>query len=178
MNKRLILGLAGAAIALLGLTACANGGGAAPATTSSSTSQGGLYGGSSPSATAAPSAPAAGATATSLSTKDTSLGAIVVDGTGMTVYVFDKDTQGATSSSCTGECAAKWPAVHGDASATLDGVQGRLGSITGVDGQPQLTLNGWPLYSFAGDQAAGDVNGQGVGGVWWVLSPSGTAIGK
>jgi hypothetical protein len=48
-----------------------------------------------------------------------------------------------------------------------------LGSITGTDGQKQLTLNGWPLYTYAQDSKAGDTNGQGVGGIWWAVTPAG-----
>jgi predicted lipoprotein with Yx(FWY)xxD motif len=109
-----------------------------------------------------------------LMTADSSLGEIVVDGEGMTVYMFDNDTQGATSSACSGECASNWPAVTTDsAELEVEGVTGEVGTITGVDGETQLTLNGWPLYYFAGDSAAGDVNGQGVNDVWWVLTAAG-----
>ena len=105
---------------------------------------------------------------------DSELGEIVVDAEGMTVYMFDNDTQGADESTCEGQCATNWPAVttEGDPVAG-DGVTGELGTITGVDGSTQVTLNGWPLYYFAGDAAAGDVAGQGVNDVWWVLSPDG-----
>lgn len=124
-------------------------------------------------------APAAADGASALNTSSTAAGTIVVDGNGMAVYQFDTDTQGGTSSTCEGACASNWPAVPGGAAApTVDGVTGALGTITGVDGNPQLTLNGWPLYYYAGDQAAGDINGQGVGGVWWVLTPAGDPITK
>lgn len=122
---------------------------------------------------------------TSLSTTETDLGTIVVDADGMVVYQFDSDTQGGDASTCTGECAANWPAVPGSAdAAALDGaygggasdIEGVVGSITGIDGEPHLTLNGWPLYYFAGDSAAGDTNGQGVNDVWWVLTPAGEPI--
>ena len=98
-------------------------------------------------------------TSASLMVADSSLGEIVVDGEGMTVYMFDNDTQGADASTCEGECADNWPAVT-------------------VDGGMQVTLNGWPLYYFAGDMAAGDVNGQGVNDVWWVLSPDGERMAE
>lgn len=113
-----------------------------------------------------------------LTTADSDLGEIVVDGEGMTVYVFDSDTQGGDSSSCEGACATNWPAVTTDSDApVVEGVTGEIGTITGVDGATQVTLDGWPLYYFAGDSAAGDVNGQGVNGVWWVVSPAGEKIG-
>ena len=124
-------------------------------------------------------AQAAGATgsATTLMTAKSTLGTIVVDGTGKTLYQYDKDTQGAGKSTCTGGCATSWPAVPGgDAAPMLTGVTGTVTTITGTDGAPQLALNGWPLYYFAGDKAAGDTKGQGVGGIWWVLSPAGERI--
>ena len=95
----------------------------------------------------------------------------------MTVYQFDNDMQGGTSSSCSGQCATLWPAVPGGTQPPqLDGVTGTVGTITGTDGQPQLTLNGWPLYYYQGDTAAGDTKGQGVGGIWWVLTPAGERV--
>ncbi len=172
------LGVAVTAAALLALAACSSsgaqsGGDGSPAATTAATAAagGGPYGDEPGSATAA-----TGAVAT-LTTADTSLGTIVVDGDGMTVYQFDKDTQGSGSSTCSGQCATQWPEVHGDAqSVQADGVTGTLGTITGTDGQPQLTLNGWPLYYYQGDAAAGDTKGQGVGGIWWVLTPAGERI--
>ena len=52
-----------------------------------------------------------------------------------------------------------------------------VGTITRDDGTVQGTYNGWPLYYFSGDSAPGDVNGQGLNDVWWVIDASGTAIG-
>ena len=124
--------------------------------------------------TAEESTPAPDAADALLRTADSSLGEIVVDGEGMTVYMFDNDTQGSASSSCSGQCAANWPALTTDSeSPTVEGVTGEVGTITGIDGALQVTLNGWPLYYFAGDAAAGDDNGQGVNEVWWVLTPAG-----
>lgn len=105
---------------------------------------------------------------------ETSLGEVVVDGEGLTVYMFDKDTQGADTSACAGPCVDSWPAVTTENEApSVEGVTGEVGTITAADGSKQVTLNGWPLYYFVGDEAAGDVNGQGVNGVWWVLTPDG-----
>jgi predicted lipoprotein with Yx(FWY)xxD motif len=120
---------------------------------------------------------AAGATA--LATASTSLGTIVVDGRGMTAYVFDKDTRGASSSACTGACATAWPAIESSSpTPSVQGVTGTVGTITGIDGKPQVTLDGRPLYTYALDTKAGDTTGQGYGGVWWVVSPDGKEIGK
>lgn len=116
-----------------------------------------------------------GAGTADLGTSDTSLGTVVVDGRGMTVYFFDSDTPGSGASTCTDACAAAWPAVETDSdSPTVEGVTGEVGVITGVDGAHQVTLDGRPLYTYAQDMAPGDVNGQGVGGVWWVVAPDGS----
>jgi predicted lipoprotein with Yx(FWY)xxD motif len=112
-----------------------------------------------------------------LATADSSLGEIVVDGKGMTVYVFDKDTKGSGQSACSGDCLVKWPAVVAESdSPAVDGVTGEVGTITRDDGTKQVTLGGMPLYLFAGDAKAGDVTGQGVGGVWWVVSADGAKV--
>jgi predicted lipoprotein with Yx(FWY)xxD motif len=112
-----------------------------------------------------------------LATADSDLGTVVVDADGRTVYVFDKDTAGSGKSVCSGDCLAKWPAVTADSeSPAVDGVTGDVGTITRDDGSTQVTLNGMPLYLFAGDSQAGDVTGQAVGGVWWVVAPDGEKI--
>lgn len=113
-----------------------------------------------------------------LTTTDSDLGEIVVDADGRTVYAFDNDTQGGDSSSCEGECATNWPAVTTDSDdpPVAEGIEGEVGTIEGIEGETQVTLNGWPLYYFAGDEAPGDTNGQGVNDVWWVLTPAGEKI--
>ena len=115
--------------------------------------------------------------ADTLATAETDLGTIVVDGKGMTVYYYDKDTKGAGSSACEGECAAAWPAVHAaSADPEVAGVTGEVGTITGVDGELQVTVDGRPVYTYAADTGPGDVTGQGVNGVWHVVAPDGTEI--
>lgn len=126
-----------------------------------------------PSEPAETSEPAAAAGAT-VEVSETDLGSILVDGEGMTLYVFDNDTD--QTSACTGDCAANWPPLTDDVSAG-DGVDESLLDITERDdGTAQVTYDGQPLYYFAGDQAAGDTNGQGVGGIWWVVGPDGQRI--
>jgi predicted lipoprotein with Yx(FWY)xxD motif len=101
----------------------------------------------------------------------------VVDGKGMTVYVSDKDTKGSGQSACSGDCLVKWPAVVAESdSPAVDGVTGEVGTITRDDGTKQVTLGGMPLYLSAGDAKAGDMTGQGVGGVWWVVSADGAKV--
>ncbi len=92
---------------------------------------------------------------------------------GKTLYVFKKDTTPGTSA-CTGNCATNWPPFTVTASDTVkheDGVTGTLATITRPDGTMQVTYNGAPLYYFAADKAAGDTNGQGVGGIWFIAAP-------
>ncbi|WP_051452103.1 COG4315 family predicted lipoprotein [Actinospica robiniae] len=105
-----------------------------------------------------------------------SLGQIVTNGQGMTVYRYDLDTANSGKSSCSGSCATAWPpvTVSGSGTPTVTGVsQSLVGEITRSDGTKQLTLDGWPLYTYAGDTGAGAVSGQGVGGIWWAVTPSG-----
>jgi predicted lipoprotein with Yx(FWY)xxD motif len=150
MKKRLVLTLAAVALSALALTGCA------------STGSGG-------------SAPAASGNA--LSTGSTKLGTIVVDGKGDTVYLYTKDTANSGKSTCTGQCASMWPAVTTTStSPTVKGVTGTVGTIKRSDGAMQVTLNGWPLYTFASDSAPGDTAGQKVQGTWFVVSPSGSKI--
>jgi predicted lipoprotein with Yx(FWY)xxD motif len=112
-----------------------------------------------------------------LKTADSDLGEIVVDADGRTVYVFDKDTAGDGKSVCSGDCLAKWPAVTADSDdPAVDGVTGEVGTITRDDGSTQVTLGGMPLYLYAGDSQAGDVTGQAVGGIWWVVGADGAKI--
>ncbi len=117
----------------------------------------------------------AAAEGASLATAETDLGTILVDGQGNTLYLFTSDTQGGPST-CTGGCAAAWPALAGSVTAG-DGVdEALIGTVAGDDGTEQATYDGWPLYYYAQDTGPGDTTGQGVGGVWWVVAPDGTAI--
>lgn len=144
-------------------------------TTASNASGGYGYGHSSGSGStmAAASGPA------TIAVKSSSLGQILVDGKGMTLYLFEKDT--GTTSMCTGSCAQFWPPVttKGAAKAGSGIMASKLGTTMRSDGTTQVTYNGHPLYYYAGDQKAGDVNGQGqnaFGALWYVLSPAGNAI--
>lgn len=94
------------------------------------------------------------------------------------MYMFTKDAQGATSSACTGACLAAWPLVVATGTPKLTGVSAAVGSIATVDGRTQVTLNGWPLYYYAKDTKAGDVTGQNVNQVWFVVDKSGTPVKK
>ncbi|MHA7222907.1 COG4315 family predicted lipoprotein [Arthrobacter sp. RHLT1-20] len=168
MKKHLSIGLSAFAVAAL-LSGCAGGSGtsttSAPATTS-------------PSA-AASSAPASSpaAAAAELKVASSKLGQIVVDGKGMSVYYYTKDVKDSGTSTCTGGCLTAWPpVVTTSATPTVDGVTGKVGTITTPDGKMQLTINGLPVYYFAKDKAAGDILGQGVNSVWYLVAPSGEMI--
>lgn len=120
-----------------------------------------------------------GGTGAVLSTDSTPLGTIVVDAKGMTVYLFAIDSPG--HSACSGACLQYWPLVPAPATlpAHLPGITGTLGVLDRPDGAKQLTLNGWPLYTYAGDTAPGTTAGEGLnlsGGLWWAVSPSGSAV--
>jgi predicted lipoprotein with Yx(FWY)xxD motif len=112
-----------------------------------------------------------------LAIADSPLGAHLVDGDGLTLYLFDNDEPGV--SNCTDDCLASWPPLTVTSEPTPgDGVDGGLvGTIEREDdGSTQVTYDGMPLYYWAGDAAPGDVNGQGVNDVWWVVAPDGSAI--
>jgi predicted lipoprotein with Yx(FWY)xxD motif len=115
----------------------------------------------------------AGAT---LSPQSTSLGTILANDKGRTVYVFAND-KGSTST-CNGACAADWPPVLAPSTlpGSLPGVTGALGTTKRSDGRQQLTVAGHPVYTFSGDSSAGETNGQGItlnGGLWTAVLPSG-----
>ena len=101
-----------------------------------------------------------------------------MDGQGRAVYRFAADTKG--HSNCTGACQQYWPAVtSSDMPTAASSVTAGLGVITRSDGTKQLTVNGWPVYRFAGDSSPGVASGQGsneFGGLWWVASTSGAEI--
>ena len=117
------------------------------------------------------------ATSDALSTGSTSLGAVVFNGMGHTVYLFTNDTPNSGTSTCTGQCAATWHAVTTTSpTPAVKGVTGTVATIKLADGTLQVTLNGWPLYTYANDSAIGDVSGQKVKGTWFAVSPAGNKI--
>ncbi|WP_318200071.1 SCO0930 family lipoprotein [Streptomyces sp. SCL15-4] len=102
------------------------------------------------------------------------LGEVLTDGSGLTLYRFDKDTADPPKTNCAGDCATTWPPVPADDATAGAGVdKALLGEVTRADGSKQLTIGGWPAYRYAKDVNAGDVNGQGVGGTWFALAPTG-----
>jgi predicted lipoprotein with Yx(FWY)xxD motif len=103
---------------------------------------------------------------------------MLVDGRGMTLYVYAPDKK--NKSECYGECAEYWPpmtvAAGMKVSATMPGIKGTFGVTTRSNGRHQLTYDGAPLYTFVKDKKPGDMAGQGLdvaGGYWWVVVVSG-----
>lgn len=106
---------------------------------------------------------------------DSPEGEILVDQEGFSLYLFVPDDQG--ESTCYDDCEANWPPLTGEVEAGEGVDAALLGTTERTDGTTQATYDGWPLYYFANDAAAGDVNGQGVNDVWFLVSPSGEGIG-
>ena len=138
-------------------------------------------GSSSPSAGTSPAAsPTPVATGTTIAVAtNAKYGQILVDGKGMTLYLFVADT--GSTSTCYTNCATIWPPVltTGAPQAGTGAQASLLGTTTRTDGTVEVTCAGHPLYYFVKDKQPGDTTGQGVngfGGLWWVMSPGGTAI--
>jgi predicted lipoprotein with Yx(FWY)xxD motif len=119
------------------------------------------------------------ATGTRIDLARTSLGRVLVDSKGITLYDFVKDKGGM--SACYGACAALWPPVltKGKPIAGPGVRQALLGTTKRSDGKLEVTYGGHPLYYFVTDRKPGQTTGQGVdqfGGPWWVISAAGKEI--
>ena len=110
--------------------------------------------------------------------KNTTLGSIVVNAKGMTLYHMTSEKGGKIA--CTGGCAMTWPPLLVSGKAKPVGGAGiataKLGTVTRPDGKVQVTYAGSPLYLYSGDSAAGDANGEAVGGLWFALGKSGAIV--
>lgn len=93
-------------------------------------------------------------------------GGILVDGKGMTLYTFDKDTRHSGKSACNGECIAAWPALTADAHAKPEG---KFSVITRDDGSHQWAYDGWPLYTWQGDKKPGERTGDNFLKIWHIV---------
>jgi predicted lipoprotein with Yx(FWY)xxD motif len=117
--------------------------------------------------------------ATTVMVRSGPLGSYLTDGTGRTLYFFANDK--TSKSTCYGACATYWPALTttGTAQAGTGVEAAKLGTSMRTDGSTQVTYNGLPLYYYLPDTAPGQMTGQGLnnsGGLWWIVSPAGTAI--
>jgi predicted lipoprotein with Yx(FWY)xxD motif len=138
------------------------------------TSGGGSYGGGS--STPPAKTPNTGGTSTSViqTTTVTIKGqsqTVLTNSKGLTLYYLTRDT--ATQSTCSGQCAQNWPPLFfsgSGAPTSSANLSGKLSVLQDVNGS-QVEYNGHLLYAFAGDKAAGQTNGQGLFGKWFVATP-------
>jgi predicted lipoprotein with Yx(FWY)xxD motif len=153
------------------VAACSNGGGAATTAPSAAPSA---------SASEAPSASASASAAAGAEIKlaDSSLGQIIVDGAGKTLYMFTPDEGGTPT--CYDDCAAAWPPLLADDAASVTAGTGleasKITVVDRTDGGKQVKYGEYPLYYFANDAAAGDTNGQGLNEKWYVVGADGEPI--
>ena len=108
-----------------------------------------------------------------------SLGKVLVDSGGRTLYLFEKDSGG--KSACSAACAAAWPPLraNGKPVAGTGVTPSKLGTTARSDGDPQVTYNGHPLYRYAGDTQPGETSGQGLsafGAAWFAVSGAGNVV--
>jgi predicted lipoprotein with Yx(FWY)xxD motif len=148
--------LTAAAVLSMAMAACSNSSTSSPAGGGSSSS-------------------ASGDVAVEVTSNDT-FGSILTDAQGMSLYIFDNDT--TSQSTCNAGCAPTWPALTVTGQPTGgDGVDASLlGTTERDDGTTQVTYDGHPVYRYSGDAAAGDTNGEGIGGIWHLVSDKGTAV--
>lgn len=149
--------LAVGAVGALALTACSSsksGGSTAPLASAGSPST---------STASTPSSSAANAAVT-VSIAKTSKGNTLVGPNGRSLYTYAPDT--ATASNCSGGCASTWPPLVGTAQPGAGLEASEFGTVTRSDGSTQITYDKHPLYYYSQDSAAGDINGDGIEGVW------------
>ncbi|MQS14803.1 hypothetical protein F7Q99_21695 [Streptomyces kaniharaensis] len=104
---------------------------------------------------------------------------VVHNAAGFTLYRFDKDIAKPSKSNCHDACATTWPPalVQPGSRIFVDGVPtSEIGIVDRADGTRQVTIGGWPVYRFSKDTAAGQANGEGVGGTWFAASPHGGKV--
>ncbi|MCX5053484.1 MULTISPECIES: COG4315 family predicted lipoprotein [unclassified Streptomyces] len=153
--------VAGFAIAALALAGCGGGSG-------SGSGAGGAQKGS----------PAAAVMDTStIKAGHSKLGDILVDGKGRTLYLFTEDGKNTNSMNCDAACLKLWPRMEGKPHAGSGVDAGLIGTTKGAV-KAQATYAGHPLYYYAKDRAAGDLKGQGIDKIWYVMNTKGAAIKK
>ncbi len=157
----------GVSLAAVALMAAACGGSSTPAASGNTTPAAATT-----TTSAAPATSAATGAGTVIKTASGSAGIWLTDQAGKTLYIYTKDT--GTTSVCYGQCATAWPPFVATGSVTVNGQfldASLVGSTKRTDGTTQVTYGGKPLYYYVKDTAAGQITGQGVGGVWYLLGP-------
>jgi len=161
-----------AAVALL-VAACGGGGATTAPTTAAATQV-------PPSTAPASEAPGASQAAAAYEVKladSTKYGKFLTGEDGKSLYMFMPDT--ATTSACNTGCVDSWPPFTLESGETVKGGAGVTGAFTMItrqDGGTQVVYAGHPLYYFSGDSAAGDTNGEGLNGKWYLLGADGSQI--
>ena len=152
------------------VAACSSGGGASSAPSAAAPSASA----SEAPASEAPSESASAAAGEEIKLADSSLGQIIVDAEGKTLYMFTPDEAGTPT--CYDQCATAWPPLTGEVTAGAGLDASKLTLVDRTDGTKQVNYGNWPLYYFANDAAAGDVNGQGLNDKWYVVGADGEPI--
>jgi predicted lipoprotein with Yx(FWY)xxD motif len=166
MRARRLSAVVLSATLAMGMAACGDDDDGAP------TAAGGQAGATTATTAAAAATTTAPAARPHVATASTSLGTVLVDGAGKTLYTWDRDT--GPASTCVGACAATWPPLLLPAGVTAPVAGGGVSLLTAAprpDDASRLQVNwdGKPLYYYAADTAPGDVKGDGVGGTWHVV---------
>jgi predicted lipoprotein with Yx(FWY)xxD motif len=171
MRSKSFLVIAALGVSFTALAGCSGADTATPTTSSSAPA---------PPPAATPSASASASASTSgadLGVIDSELGEVIVDSKQMTAYIYTKDVKDSGKSTCTGDCLKAWPPIVTESDTpTVEGITGTVGTIDIPGGKKQITVNGLPIYTWFKDKKPGDVTGQDVGGVWYVLGPDGEQI--
>ena len=167
-SRRVIIGACGALVAALALTGCGGNGGAPAALTAPSVDN----------KPAGDDADPPGNVVTKIVGKKLPrIGNVVTDSKGWIFYRFDEDSAKPPTSNCADDCADTWPPVLTKNGKDLPDVKGvdpdKLGTIKRDDGGWQLTIGGWPMYRYTGDEKAGQWEGQGLSGTWFVATKDG-----
>lgn len=120
----------------------------------------------------------AGAVTTLGATEIDGLGPVLTDQAGRTLYLYTRDEQGSGQSTCDGTCAKTWPPLLVDGRITVAPAidTGLVGELTRADGRKQVTVGGWPVYTYAEDGAPGEATGHGAGHTWYAVEPSGCKV--
>ncbi|MGH7686351.1 MAG: COG4315 family predicted lipoprotein [Candidatus Dormibacteria bacterium] len=156
---------------VVALTVAAGGLAACGGSTAASETPAGATSSSSAAATPAATPAPTPAPAATVSVGNTSLGSVLTTPQGLTVYYFTPEKGSVVA--CTGGCAATWPPLKATGALTNpSGATGTLATVALGDGTSQVTYNGWPLHTYSADTAPGQTNGQGIGGKWYVVTPT------
>lgn len=106
------------------------------------------------------------------------LGEVLTTEDGRTLYLFTQDSSAPSTTTCLGGCARKWPPLMATGGVRVTGAEQKLiGTLIRPDGGTQVTVGGWPVYTFAWDGAPGQAEGQGAQGKWFAVTPEGKKAG-